>query len=109
MSAELTIEQLMNRMPKAFLPEKAGEVEAKLQFHFTGDQAGDWLVTIENQTCTVEQTTAEEPTLAVTVDAADWLDIFAGGGNAMAAFAAGKIKLKGDLNFALKMMNYFET
>jgi putative sterol carrier protein len=109
MSEKITIEQLMNRMPKAFLPDKAGDVEAKLQFHFTGDQAGDWLVTIQDQKCSVEQTATDEPTLAVTVDAADWLDIFTGGGNAMAAFAAGKIKLKGDLNFALKMMNYFET
>lgn len=108
MSEELTIEQLMNRMPETFLPEKAGDVKAKLQFHFTGDQAGDWLVTIQDQTCSVEQGTTEQPTLAVTVAAEDWLDIFVRGGNAMAAFAAGKIKLKGDLNFALKMMNYFE-
>ena len=39
MPDEITIEEMMNRMPKAFLPEKAGDVEAVIQFHLTGDEA----------------------------------------------------------------------
>ena len=44
MADEITIEEMMNRMPKAFLPEKAGDVDAVIQFHFTGEEEGDWIV-----------------------------------------------------------------
>lgn len=108
MANDLTIEKLMGRMPKAFLPEKAEGVDATLQFHFTGEQAGDWAVTIRDRTCTVEPGMIESPTLGITVDGDDWLQVFTGKSNAMGLFAAGKIKLKGDLNLALRMMNYFK-
>jgi putative sterol carrier protein len=108
MSEELTIERLMNRMPKAFIPEKAEGVDVVLQFHFTGDDPSEWFVTIKDLKCEVERGVYEESTLAITVDAEDWLDVFTGDSNAMALFAAGKIKLKGDLNLAMKMMNYFK-
>lgn len=108
MTDELTIEQLMDNMPKAFLPEKTEGVDVTLQFLFTGDQAGDWTVTIRDQTCQVDTGEIEEPTLAVTVEGEDWLEVVKGEINAMAAFASGKIKLKGDLNLAMKMMNYFK-
>ena len=108
MSEELTIETLMARMPKAFLPEKAGDLEAVIQFHFGGEGGGDWAVTISEGACSVEQGVNEEPTLALTAEAADYIDIITGKLNAMSAFAEGKIKLKGDLNLAMKMMNFFK-
>ena len=41
----LTIEDVMHRMPEAFLPEKAKGVEAVIQLHFSGKEEGagaDW-------------------------------------------------------------------
>ena len=46
MADEISIEEMMNRMPKAFLPEKAGDAEAVIQYHLTGEEAGDWVVRI---------------------------------------------------------------
>jgi putative sterol carrier protein len=48
------------------------------------------------------------PKLTLTSDAKDYLDIITGKVNAMSAFSAGKLKLKGDLGLAMKLMNFFK-
>jgi len=108
MADELTIEKLMELMPKAFLPEKAAGVEAVVQYKLTGDQAGDWIINIGGDECKVEKGVAEDPKLTLTAEAGDYLDIITGKLNAMSAFAGGKLKLKGDLNLAMKLMDFFK-
>lgn len=108
MADELTIEKLMELMPKAFLPEKAEGVEAVIQYNLSGDQGGDWIITIGDGKCTTEQGEAEAPKLTLIADAGDYIDIITGKLNAMSAFAGGKLKLKGDLNLAMKLMDFFK-
>jgi putative sterol carrier protein len=108
MSEELTVLTLMERMPKAFLPDKAKGVDAVIQFHFTGGEAGDWYAEIAKGTCDVGRGTRDKPTLAVTVDEKDWVSIITGSLNPMTAFAEQRIKLKGDLGLAMKMMSFFK-
>jgi putative sterol carrier protein len=108
MSEELTIEDLMGRMPKAFQPDKAQGVEAVVQYHLSGDQGGDWVVRIGGGACVVEKGTAEAPNLTLSAEASDYLAVVTGKLNAMSAFAAGKLKLKGDLPLAMKLMSFFK-
>ncbi|MCJ7513042.1 MAG: SCP2 sterol-binding domain-containing protein [Anaerolineales bacterium] len=108
MADELTIEKLMGLMPKAFLPDKAVGVNALIQYHLSGEQAGDWIVTIKDGACTTAKGTVENPTLTLSADSKDYLDIITGKLNAMGAFAEGKVKLKGDLGVAMKMMDFFK-
>lgn len=106
--SDLTVEALMDRMPKAFKPEKAEGVDAVIQYHLTGEGGGDWVVRIEDGECEVERGTAEAPNLTLTSEADDYLGIFTGQYNAMQAFMQGKIKLAGDLNLAMKLPEYFK-
>lgn len=108
MSEELTIEKLMELMPQAFQPEKAGDMNVDVQFHLQGESGGDWVVRIRDGACKVEQGTTESARLTLTADAQDYLDIVTGKQNAMSAFAQGKIKLKGDLSLAMKLMDFFK-
>jgi putative sterol carrier protein len=108
MSEELTIEKLMERMPRAFVPEKAGDLEAVIQFNMAGEGGGDWAVTISEGACSVARGIAENPKLTLSAQASDYLDIITGKLNAMSAFAEGKIKLKGDLGLAMKLMTFFK-
>jgi len=73
----LTIKTLMEKMPGAFRPDKAPGLDAVIQFHFTGEQASDWYAV------------------------ADYVGIFTGEVDGMAAFMQGKLKLAGDLNLAV--------
>ena len=108
MAEELTIEKLMGLMPKAFLPDKAEGVDAVIQYNLSGDQGGDWIVTIREGACTTEKGTAENPKLTLIADATDYVNVVTGKLNPMSAFAEGKVKLKGDLGLAMKLMNFFK-
>jgi putative sterol carrier protein len=102
----LTVEDLMKRMPDAFVPEKAEGVDAVIQFHL--GEGGDWVCTIRDQACTAEPGTVEEPNLTLTAEADDYIDMITGKLNPMTGIASKKIVLKGDLNLAMKYMNLFD-
>lgn len=106
--SEITVEELMNRMPKAFKPEAAEGVEAVIQYHLDGEEGGDWVVSIQDQQCTVEKGTTEDPTMTLMADAEDYKDIILGNLDPMAAFMQQKVRLKGNLNLALGLTKYFK-
>lgn len=108
MADEITIEELMNRMPKAFLPDKAVDVEAVIQYHLTGEEAGDWVVKIGDGKCEVEQGTTENATMTLRADSQDYKDIILGKLDPMTAFMQQKVKLTGNLNMALGLTKYFK-
>src|SRR5450759_345933 len=103
-----TVVELMSKMPKAFLPEKAPGLDAVIQFKFSGAEAGDWFATIKNDKCTVEQGAYPTPKMTLSADSADYAKIFTGELDGMQAFMAGKLKLAGDLNLAMKLMTMFK-
>ena len=50
-----------------------------------------------------------KPTMTLTADSSDYIKIFTGELDGMQAFMQGKIKLAGDLNLAMKLMQMFKT
>ncbi len=106
--SELTLKDLMARMPGAFLPEKATGVDVVIQYHLTGDEASDWVIRIQDGQCRVEEGMAADPTLTLTADSQDYKDVVTGKQNAMQAFMQGKLKLAGDLNLAMKLTSFFQ-
>jgi putative sterol carrier protein len=106
--SELTLEELMSRMPKAFQPEKAEGVEAVVQYKLTGEEGGDWVITIADGACTVVEGETENPKMTLTAEAQDYKDVVLGKVNAMQAFMSGKLKLAGDLNLAMKLTSFFK-
>ena len=105
----LTIEQLMEKMPGAFIPEKAQGVDAVIQFRFTGAEAGDWNATIKDGKVDVARGTHPSPKMTLTADSSDYIQIITGELDGMQAFMQGKIKLAGDLNLAMKLMQMFKV
>jgi len=105
----LTIKELMSKMPGAFLPDKATGVDAVVHFKFTGAEPGEWNATIREGKCEVAQgIPRKEPNMTLTADSADYIKIFTGELDGMQAFMQGKIKLGGDLNLAMKLMQMFK-
>ncbi len=105
----LTVSQLMEKMPGAFLPEKAQGVNAVVHFKFTGEEAGDWNAKIADGKVAVAQgEPTEKATMTLTSDSNDYVKIFTGELDGMSAFMQGKIKLAGDLNLAMKLMQMFK-
>ena len=114
MGDEITIETLMNRMPKAYYPEKAKATMEKhggrvvIQYDLSGNEVGKWIITMTPEACTIEKGEAPGPLMTLTADSQDYKDMITGKANPMQLFMGGKLKLKGDLNLALKFMEFFK-
>lgn len=104
-----TVQQIMQAMPDAFLPEKAGDTSAKIQFDFTGDGGGQYVMMIQDGKCEITEGTADDVKTTLTVAASDWVDIIEGRLDSMKAFMGGKLKVKGDVGFMMKFQQLFDS
>lgn len=105
----LTVTQLMEKMPGAFIPEKAQGVNAVIHFKFTGAEAGEWNAKIADGKVAVAQgAPAEKASMTLNCDSTDYVKLFTGELDGMQAFMQGKLKLGGDLNLAMKLLQMFK-
>lgn len=104
----LTIAEIMSKVPEAFVPEKAAGVSAVVHFKFTGAEAGEWNAVIRDGKCEVAQGIPHaRPTITITVDSEDYKRMLAGQMDAAAAFMAGKLKVQGDADLAMRLTKMF--
>lgn len=104
----ITINELFEMLPDAFIPEKAGDLDAVIQFSLSGGEANEWYITIKDGAVKVDQGEHESPTMKLLADSEDYKDIVTGKANPMAAFMGGKVKLEGNLNLAMKFAEMFK-
>lgn len=105
---ELSIQGLMDQLPERFKPAKAAGVNAVVLIRVSGKGGGDWTVTILNQECSVINGATATPNLTVNATAKDLLDIFSGKLNATRAYMMGRLKLLGNFNLAMRLVNFFQ-
>lgn len=103
-----TIPTSFTGLQTAFRPERAGGVNKTIQFHFTGDEPGDWNLTIRDGALTYAQGTADSPNTTVTVASQDWLAILRGTLNPMTAVLGGKLKIAGDMALMMQFQTWFD-
>lgn len=104
---EISIQELMDRLPGAYLPDKAGAVDVRVQFHLTGEKGGDWYVALTEQGCSVASGETENPSLVFSAEAQDCLDVFTGKLDPVRAYMSGKLALRGDMSLAMRLMRFF--
>ena len=107
MSNPTMASQILAGMQQGFLSDKAQGVDAVVQFELTGEGGGEYYMTIKNGAATVTQGKAASPKMTLTADAKDYADIATGKLNAMQAFSSGKLKVGGDMMFAMKFASLF--
>ena len=83
------------------------DLDVVVQFALSGDDGGQWHVTIADGACSVEEGEADDPKATIRMDATDYVDMTTGKLNAMAAFMSGKVKVEGDLNTVMKIQQIF--
>jgi putative sterol carrier protein len=102
-----TAAEVFKGMPGQFNAEKAGDMNATVQFDLSGDDGGKWYVVIADGACSVEEGTTASPKATIKMDASDYVDMTTGKLNPMAAFMGGKVKVEGDLNTVMKFQQLF--
>jgi putative sterol carrier protein len=106
--ADINVAELMRSIPDQFNAEKAIGVSGVVQCMFSGEQASDWVIKIENQTCAVEEGRVDNPDLTIKAEAEDGVNLLTGKLDAMRAYMLGKVKVFGDLSLGMKLMNFFD-
>ena len=105
------LDEVFNRMPSLFRPEKAGSTTAVIHWVITGGAGGandTYETVIENGACTVTNQPVRDPKLTMTMDAVTFLKTVSGDANPMMLFMTGKVKAKGDLGLAANVAKLFD-
>jgi 3-hydroxyacyl-CoA dehydrogenase/3a,7a,12a-trihydroxy-5b-cholest-24-enoyl-CoA hydratase len=90
-------------LPKRFNASKAAGIDVIVQVSITGDNGGNWSVTIKDQKLEAKEETTSSPTLSITMAEKDFVDLINGRISAEKAFFTGKIQFKGNIGLALKL------
>jgi putative sterol carrier protein len=106
MSSE--VRKMMEALPAAFLPEKAGGTQALLQLDLTGDGGSQWQLEVTDGSCVVREGTALSPDATITMEAGDFLALLKRQLDPVQAFMGGKIKINGNMGLVLQFLNWFK-
>jgi putative sterol carrier protein/putative NADPH-quinone reductase len=90
-----------------FNPEAAGDTEATMQFHFSGERHGSCYFRIENGRIHAEMGEIDNPDLTIKTPFEVWMDIMTGKADGQQMFMEGKYKVNGDLSLLLQMNKLF--
>jgi len=106
--SDIDVRQIMLDIPNYFNAEKAKGVSGIVQCMFTGNQASDWVIRIEDQECSVDEGTTNNPDLTIKADAEDGVKILTKQMDPMRAYMLGRVKVFGDLSLGMKLTNFFD-
>ncbi len=95
----MTLDDIFGAMPSKLNADAAAGVDAVIQFNCSTPRT----VTIKNGECTVVEGSADEYTVAVTMEDEDLVAMLTGELDGMTAFMTGKIQLDGDMMFAQQL------
>lgn len=82
-------------------------MNAVYQFNITGDGGGEWNVSIVDGALSVAEGKADSPSITLTMDSSNFMDLIAGKLNGQTAFLTGKLKIQGDMTLAMKLQSVF--
>jgi len=105
---EINVQDIMTKIPEHFNPEKAKGVTAVIQCLFTGEQASDWVIIIEDQVCKVDEGVTNDPDITIKAKAETGVKLLTGQMDPMRAYLLGRVKVSGDLTLGMKLVNFFD-
>lgn len=105
---DINVRNIMTTIPEYFNPEKAKGVTAVIQCLFSGGQASDWVITIKDQVCEVNEGLAVDPDITIKAKAETGVKLLTGEIDPMRAFLLRKVKVSGDMTLGMKLVNFFD-
>jgi putative sterol carrier protein len=107
MANSTTAQQALKDLSESADAEKLKGMDATILFDVSGEDGGQWTVTIDNGKVNVEEGQTGSPTITVQAAAEDLKALVKGDLNPMAAFMQGRLKVKGDLSIAMQLQKLF--
>jgi putative sterol carrier protein len=102
------VKDAVQALPAAFLPERAGTAKAQFQLDLSGNSSGKWVLDVADGKCVVQEGTAEQPDVTVSMDGEDFVAMINNQLDPVQAFMGGKIRITGNLGLVMQFLNWFE-
>jgi putative sterol carrier protein len=90
-------------LPEKFDPAKAADLTAVVQFKISGDNGGEWVLTIKDQKLEITDGKVDNPNMTLIMKDKDYVALVNGKLSGQKAFMSGKLKFKGDMNLGMKL------
>lgn len=84
-------------------PSKMAGVTATYQFKLSGDGGGDYNIVFTDGAAQLNQGVTDDPSITISMEAADFKDLVDGKMDAISAFMTGKLKVEGDMSLAMRL------
>ncbi len=102
------VEDVLAAVQRHFRPAQAGGVEVVGLLNLTGEGGGQWVLRIHDGRLTITPGTTDDPqAMQLTASVADFLALANGELDAMKAYFTGKVRFKGSLRDAYRLMDLF--
>jgi putative sterol carrier protein len=109
LGTDSAIEKVFEGMTKAFIADKAKGQSAVIQWDIKGpDGPVSYQIKVLDGKCTASKGTADPARVTLSASLPDFLRIITGKLNGQQAFFTGKLKLSGDMMFAVTQENWFD-
>ncbi len=103
------LDKIFDEMQTRFKPGMATGVDADVVFVVKhGGEEHPYLVQIHNGSCTTGPGDLEDPKSRLTLGSPMFLKLITGNADGPVAFMSGKLKIKGDIMFTSRLLNFFE-
>ena len=86
-------------------PSKTAGMNAVYAFDLTGEQPGQYHISIKDGAADVGEGSPENPNITIAMKSEDFIDLATGKLDGTMAFMSGKIKIKGDMGLAMKLQS----
>jgi putative sterol carrier protein len=101
------VQQIFDAMPGKLNANAASGLDCVIQYDLSGDGGGTHHSVIQNGTCTISEGAHDKPTMTITMDASDFVEMTNGRLDGMTAFMSGKLRVSGDMGLAMRMQTLF--
>ena len=107
--ADIKVKDFIFGMPTRFAAEKATGLEATIQFVISGQDGGNFVLRINNGTCTASEGLEESTTLTLRMSSETYIGMAIGKLKGPQAFFMRKLRFEGETKLLMKMHSLFPS
>lgn len=102
-----SIESFLGLLQYGFKSKAAGDIDAKIQYRFTGDVEGDCYIAVETGKLRIGLGIADDADVMIETPFELWMDILVGEADAAALLAEGQYRVSGDMMLMGRLRGLF--
>ena len=102
-----SVQEYFDTLDKRFNADGAKGVNATFQFELSGDEGGNYHVSVEGDNMSVNTGDHDAPDTTIKMTGENYVKMVNGDLNGQMAYMSGKLKIKGSIPLAMKMKNIF--